>query len=838
MSLKNKSIVIQERKEPLHQKFLKNFFYFKRDIKKICFFKILIPFKYHTAGMKPVKENKVVFLELTSPELSSNYRLLFDKLIREYNLDIHVHFLMQGSVNKAELYRRQVSFVKDAATAAYIIMNDSYNICGALKRRKGMHIMNMWHAAGAFKRFGFSIADKKFGMDYHEMKKFPLHPKYDLVTVSSPEVEWAYVEAMGKEKEREAVKGTGISRSDIFYDNAFLGNAKEHMTLLFPESEGKKIILYAPTFRGHVRKAESPDMLDIKMLKDKLGDDYVLVTKHHPFVKKRPLIDEEDKDFARDMSDLMSIEELLAVSDVCISDYSSLIFEFSLFEKPMLFYVYDLANYFDWRGFYYDFEELAPGPVCYTNRELIDNIKNFEKEFDKTKVREFRKKFMSGCDGHATERIFNEFFGERLLPWKREEALGEDMILNPVTRPFYEYTERLGRLRKIRRIFKKKYDSLIEKPVIKGSTALIVDEYTDSDLYIHLEKVATERGITFIGDTTVDASNAAEYAEILSGTENLVIAGEPYLLRMIDVKPETKTVQLVPEVFSYRKRWNSTAAVIAGLDKEDRDEFPIHSSYDMVIDGGSDYNLKEGGKILKTGNPATDIFFDKDYINESRAYLERIVPEIKGKKVLLILPEERVGLDVLLSGFLRRSYESLAEDYIVIVDTKDKKLIPEYLQGFAISPHLRLLDGIESGEIFLNDQIMNPGDAKSRDQDKDINADENLLHEFSTASLIASADTVISDYREEALFALVRDIPLIIYAPDISTYIHKKEFTVNPGELLSKVMAADEDELVRMIKGEREDSYYAAVDMLKEKCLKNPDGNASDRLFDEIISGN
>ena len=101
----------------------------------------------------------------------------------------------------------------------------------------------------------------------------------------------------------------------------------------------------------------------------------------------------------------MEIEELLCTCDLCISDYSSLIFEYSLFERPLVFFAYDLEEYGDWRGFYYDYEELTPGPVLRTTVEVIQYIRETEKEFDPERIRAFRNKFMSACDGHATDRL-------------------------------------------------------------------------------------------------------------------------------------------------------------------------------------------------------------------------------------------------------------------------------------------------------------------------------------------------------------------------------------------------------------------------------------------------
>ena len=125
-------------------------------------------------------------------------------------------------------------------------------------------------------------------------------------------------------------------------------------------------------------------------------------------MKKLPEIPKEyENTFAYDMTRKsgMNINELMTVADICISDYSSVVFEYSLFERPMLFYVYDLEDYIDERGLYYDFDEITPGPLCRTNEEMLDYIKHIDERFDKQEVTDFKNKFMCCCDGHSSERI-------------------------------------------------------------------------------------------------------------------------------------------------------------------------------------------------------------------------------------------------------------------------------------------------------------------------------------------------------------------------------------------------------------------------------------------------
>ena len=174
---------------------------------------------------------------------------------------------------------------------------------------------------------------------------------------------------------------------------------------MIPEAEGKRVLLYAPTFRGNVSEAVAPDALDLEEMAEELGDQYLLLIKHHPVIRKRPEIPDGAGKFAVDVTESMEIEELLCTCDLCISDYSSLIFEYSLFERPLVFFAYDLEEYGDWRGFYYDYDELTPGPVVRTTGEVIQYIRETEKEFDPERIRAFRNKFMSACDGHATDRL-------------------------------------------------------------------------------------------------------------------------------------------------------------------------------------------------------------------------------------------------------------------------------------------------------------------------------------------------------------------------------------------------------------------------------------------------
>lgn len=380
----------------------------------------VFPEAYSSQADQPLQENKVILIEPRYATLSNSFQALYQELKEHYNFDVHIHCLRDTFVSKSQYVENCKVMLQDAATAKYIFLTEASRVISCVPLRKETIVTQLWHGCGAFKKFGLSTAELIFGPNTESLQRHPFHKYYHLVTVSSPEVVWAYAEAMGLEEEKELIQPIGVSRTDVFFHKEREQEAREKLYRLMPSAKGKKVILYAPTFRGRVAKAKSSDQLDIQQFQKAFEGEYVLLLKHHPIVKNRPEIPEESKGgFAMDMTEEMSIDELLFVSDICISDYSSLIFEYSLFERPMIFFAYDLDEYFDWRGFYYNYDELTPGPIFKENEPMIQYIRHIDEQFDKEQVIAFKNKFMSACDGHATERIMEKTFGADLEKYRK-----------------------------------------------------------------------------------------------------------------------------------------------------------------------------------------------------------------------------------------------------------------------------------------------------------------------------------------------------------------------------------------------------------------------------------
>lgn len=377
----------------------------RKKVGQILMFRIVFPLGYkHYIKGKKIKRKKAVFVEVRFDEITDSFRLVYDRMKAD-GFDVHEQFIENIKPGKWGYIKRCLRMLEDISDAHYVFLNDACNVTSCIPLRKGTKVYQLWHACGAFKKFGMSTAELIFGDNRKSLEKYPNYGNLSYVTVSSPEVIWAYEEAMNLKDTKTQVVATGVSRTDVFYDQHFIEQSKAAVYSVCPAAENKKIILYAPTFRGRVAKAESPDCLDIPAMKRALGDEYVLLIKHHPFVKQPPVVPEDCADFAMDVTKSLEIDQLLCASDVCVSDYSSLIFEYSLFERPMIFFAYDLDDYFDWRGFYYNYDELTPGPVVQETEEIIDYIRHLDARFDQAQVHAFKEKFMSSCDGHATDRI-------------------------------------------------------------------------------------------------------------------------------------------------------------------------------------------------------------------------------------------------------------------------------------------------------------------------------------------------------------------------------------------------------------------------------------------------
>ena len=301
-----------------------------------------------------------------------------------------------------------------AAGAEVIILEDFYPQIHAIELRKETKLLQLWHACGAFKMFGLSDIGKVNNLRQDTKN----HRNYSAAFVSGKQMVPFYSEAFGISSDK--VLPLGVPRTDIFFDEDYRGRIRGKLMKKYQVLCGKKVVLFAPTFRGSGNKrAYYPtDRFSVEKFLENMPEDTLLIIKNHPFVKQTFLFPEKYRERVLDLTGRENINDVLFVTDLLITDYSSCIFEAALLAVPMLFYVFDLEEYVKGRDIYFDFESFAPGSQVKTIEELLpeagrllQGVSDSQYGNSGEKRREFCEYFLDSLDGRSTERILEYIKG-------------------------------------------------------------------------------------------------------------------------------------------------------------------------------------------------------------------------------------------------------------------------------------------------------------------------------------------------------------------------------------------------------------------------------------------
>lgn len=280
------------------------------------------------------------------------------------------------------------------ATSKYVFLNDNFMPLASLKFSKEAIITQLWHAEGVFKKFGLSAP---LTNDIREREK-RCSEKFTYVICSSKNVVSIYAEAFGVDKSK--VLPLGAPRIDSLLESKNISAIRESFDNLHPECRGKKLVLYAPTFRDNsVADRNLLCNIDADLFNSQLGNEYRLLVKRHPQIHSGKSIDG-----AVDVTDGYSINDLTLICDILITDYSSVCMDFTLLSKPCIFFAFDLDTYEKERSFYFDYNSYVPGPVVNSFEAVIDEIRNPRN--NEEKLRSFRDFNFDYIDCKNTERIW------------------------------------------------------------------------------------------------------------------------------------------------------------------------------------------------------------------------------------------------------------------------------------------------------------------------------------------------------------------------------------------------------------------------------------------------
>lgn len=362
----------------------------------------------HAAGARRPISRRVLLATAHTGALSGNLAFLRDAL-RDRSDAPEVVVLTAAGRHRGGWRGRLAALRWEARAAALVassavtIVDDYFFPLYPIRRRPGTTVIQAWHACGAFKRFGYSVADRTFGADETLLRQVRIHANYDVCLVSSMTVAPHYAEAFDQPLERFR-SDLGIPRTDALFGDERIARVVAAIRHRYAIPDDKRVVLYAPTFRGDsVGTARADGLPDWRVLRDRLADDHVLLVRLHPFIRDALVIDRELDGFVTDVSDHPDINELLHVADVLVTDYSSVIFEYALLGRPMVFYAPDLEAYERERGFYFDYRSGVPGPVTATTEALAEAIR--DPAPDLARVAAFAERTFDAADGRSTERV-------------------------------------------------------------------------------------------------------------------------------------------------------------------------------------------------------------------------------------------------------------------------------------------------------------------------------------------------------------------------------------------------------------------------------------------------
>lgn len=362
-----------------------------------CIFSIL--------NLFPLKK-KIVLL----CDFGDNARFVVEELVKRdvQNIVVLKTDKCKEHFNKSDLhavlsfkYTKFIDYIKGLyhlATARVVLVDNYFPILSVTNFRPDVECIQLWHAAGAVKKFAMQDPSVLFRspVAIHRFKR--VYKRMDKVVVGSDEMVSIFKAAF--EMQDHQFLRLGIPRTDFFYDKAAMESARSEVFAKYPMLEGKKVVLYAPTFRDQQLEAQSIPLNFEDIIKH-LGENYVIMIKLHPAVSQN--MENFSHPSIVSVANDVPINKLLCATDYVISDYSSIPFEFSLLAKPQIFYPYDLEKYQMERGFWTDYNDLVPGPVVSTDEELVYVLQ--KDDFDRDRIRAFSATWNTFSDGHASSKL-------------------------------------------------------------------------------------------------------------------------------------------------------------------------------------------------------------------------------------------------------------------------------------------------------------------------------------------------------------------------------------------------------------------------------------------------
>lgn len=401
--------------------------YIRRMMRAVLNTYRIIRYRIHTHGIR-VNNRTIIFNTFNGRSYSDTPRAIYEYMLSQEQFknyrfiwvfcDVEEYAWLKKNPNTYLVKDRSKRYERALATAKYWICN--YRMYDYIYPKKDQQYIQCWHGT-PLKRLGYDIEHSNNAMNSSAEIKYKYRTdaekfKYILSPSSFASDKFASAWNLNKTGQREKIIELGYPRDDFLkhYTKEDVLQIKKELGV----SEDKKVLLYAPTWRdnqhtsgvGYVYSTE----VDFSKLQQHLGDEWIILFRAHYLVANSFDFDKY-AGFVYDVSSYDEINRLYVISDLLITDYSSVFFDYANLCRPMIFYMYDLKFYGDdLRGFYLDLEEL-PGPIVQEEDKLIDTIKKLDSWFSyNEKYQKFNDKYNLLNDGDASARFIDCVFGKSL----------------------------------------------------------------------------------------------------------------------------------------------------------------------------------------------------------------------------------------------------------------------------------------------------------------------------------------------------------------------------------------------------------------------------------------
>ena len=355
----------------------------------------------------PIVPNKIVF-ESGRDLIDGNAKAIYNYIKKNDINNYRTIWLVTKSTDVSDIDTNDYAYYKTLkglyhlSTAKYLLKNQS--IGEIITKKKGQIYIQLFHGNGVMKKQGY---------DVNEAIERP---------VVSHAKEWDYYIANDENDEKTIRSATGyngkieilgMAAVDTVINNCNDEQKKQNVLKHLNINNSKKNILYAPTFRDYDL---DKNIINIPIKELSKLKDYNIIIRLHPLVRTKVDKSLFNLDNFINGCNYPDVSDILAITDILITDYSSVFYEYMPKNSPIIFYPYDYDKYVALRGgFYVDYKKELPGPICYTEKELLNVIKKIDEIYPQyiEKRRKFNKKYNNLSDGKASERLVNNLINNK-----------------------------------------------------------------------------------------------------------------------------------------------------------------------------------------------------------------------------------------------------------------------------------------------------------------------------------------------------------------------------------------------------------------------------------------